>query len=347
MLEPAQHLRWGCLLLIVVVAVASGGYMVLLHWPPGDAIYMTVITITTIGFKEVRPLDAVGRVWTLLVVVFGLVAIGYLGSSVISAMTEGRIRQVLGRYKLDQKLQELRNHVVVCAYGHMASLVCQGLTERRVPFVAIDSDAERVREAQEAGHLCMHGDATDDQVLLRAGVQRAHALVTVLPSDADNVFITLSARNLNKKLAIVALAQQAATPQKLRVAGATHVVSPHVVGAMRIANLVTRPGVVAVVDVVTGSVSEDLVLEDLSVPSGSPLVGKSLLESDIRKRTGLIVVAIRRTDGTRVFNPDASTMLQQGDTVVVLGPVSKMDAFRREYGVTAAPGPGDADTGRS
>ena len=325
-------------MVVVVLVVGSAGYVLLLEWPVGDAVYMTVITITTIGFAEVRPLDGMGRAWTLLVVLFGMVSIAYLGSSLVSAITEGRIRQVLGRYKLDQKLQQLRNHVVVCGYGHMGSLVCQGLQERGVACVAIDNDPARAEEAQRLGHLCILAEATDDQALSQAGIDRARSLITVLPSDADNVFITLSARSLNKGLAIVARAERATTVAKLQMAGATRVICPDAVGATRIINLVTRPTVVDLMDVATGSVSEDLLLEEVLVPAHSPLVGQSLLGSEIRKRTGLIVVAIKRTDGTRVFNPEANETFREEDTLVVMGPVSKVKTFRSEYAVTAVPG---------
>ena len=341
MLESDRHLRWGCMLLIAVVVLSSAGYVVLLRWPVGDAIYMTAITITTIGFAEVRQLDGAGRAWTLVVILFGLVAIAYLGSGVISAMTEGRLRQAVGRYKLDQKLQRLSDHVVVCGYGHMASLVCHGLEQRHTPFVAIDVDPDRVTQAEEAGHMCIRANATDEQALREAGVERARALVTVLPSDADNVFITLSARSLNRQLTIVARAEQPATPQKLHMAGATRVVSPHALGAMRITNLVTRPTVADLVETITSTISQDLSLEELLVPATSSLVGCALGDSDIRRRTGLIVVAIKRTDGTQVFNPGSSQVFEANDTVVVLGPTSKIDAFRHLYAVTSVPmGPG-------
>jgi len=334
--QPEGGLRRGFLALMAVVLVGTAGYMYIGHAPFGDAIYQVVITLSTVGYTEVidsRAYPGV-RYWTIMVIVFGIASVGYIVSSLVAVIAEGQLREVMGRRRVTRQIEHLSEHHIICGYGRIGALVCQSLTDQRVPYVVIETRFEATAEAGERGFLYVQGDATEEDVLLAAGIERAKGLVTALPSDADNVFITLTARQLNPSLIIVARAEQASTHKKLEMAGATRIVSPHSIGAQRITNLLIRPEVVDLIQGIAGGPGDkQLEVDQLTVPDGSPLVGQSIREADIRNRVGLIVVGIRRSDGQMLFNPDASTTIQAGDRLVIIGQENQVDQFQRIYHV--------------
>lgn len=321
-MSARQRLTLAILLVMATLLVGAAGYMWIEH-DLGisflDALYQTVITVSTVGFSEVWTMSDAGRIWTIGVIAFGIAAVSYAFTSLITMVISEEFRSLRGQMKMQKKIELLTNHVVLCGAGRMGSLTAKELASRNVPVVVIDnrSDAEEELKAAEI-HL-IRGDATDEEVLLQAGLLRARALVIALPSDADNVFVSLTARAINPDLMIIARAEQPSTETKLIRAGATRVVCPHTTGAIKVANVLTRPSVVDFMDLASKGV--DLEIDEYVVADASPLVSATLREAHVRSRTGAIVIAIKRADGESIVNPEPDAVMAAGDTLILAGPV--------------------------
>lgn len=294
------------------------GYVFLEGWPWLDAFYMAVITLTTVGFGEIRPLSENGRLFTVFLIVAGVGSIAYSVSVFTELIIEGRIREILGKKRMEKELNKLKDHYIVCGYGRIGRTVCQEFKENKVPFVVIESNPEIVAKAEEDGVLLIQGDATEEDILLKAGMERAKALVAALALDSQNVFITLTARSLNPNLFITARAEEPLSEKKLLRAGANKVVLPYLIGGNRLAYSVLKPALVDFLEIATQRERIDLIMEEITVKTGSRLKGKSLKESRISPDLGIIVVAIKKED-EMVFNPSADTEIEQGDKLIVLG----------------------------
>ncbi len=318
------------LVLLALFFVGTAGYMIIDDASFGDAAYMTAITLSTVGFREVFDLSPAGRVWTILVCAFGI-GTAFTAFGVVTAMiVSGEVGRLLGSRKLQSQIDELHEHVVVCGYGRMGTLVTNELRERHVPLVVIDNDSRRARELEDRRILHVPGDASEEATLVRAGIQRARALVAVLPHDADNVFVTLTARGLRKDLFIVSRAEQAASEVKLLRAGANRVISPQALGASIIANVLTRPHVVDFVDVAAKGV--ELEMDQHVIGADSPMRGKTLRDSNLRQRANVMVVAIKHADGHTTFNPGPDAVLNENDTIITIGQAGssvKLDTLRQ------------------
>ncbi|MFQ5590388.1 MAG: potassium channel family protein [Phycisphaerae bacterium] len=319
------------LALLAVFVVGTTGYMFIEreHNPSlVDAAYMTTITLSTVGYAEVWPLGTSGKLWSIGVIVFGIGTVSIAFTSLVTLFVSGEIRLARQRKRMESAIERIKDHVIVCGYGNMGALAAKELARRRLSVVVIESARDRLRLLNDDGLPFIHGDATDEDVLMRAGVTRASALVATLPHDADNVFITLTARTLRPALRILARAEQPTAEAKLVRAGASRVICPQVMGASRIASILTRPTVVDFVDMASKGV--DLEMDEYVVRSDSLLAGKSLRDSPVRQKTGAIVVAIKRADGKTHVNPDPDEILQVGDTLVLVGSVgvsSRLDAM--------------------
>jgi len=304
---------------VAIVVVSTAGY-VAIEWPRYsflDALYMSVITISTAGHLEVHPLSDGGHVWTIVVILSG-VATGAVFLSLLGAtVVEGQIRRILGRRQLERKIKSLSDHVIVCGYGQMSQMIVADLESAGRKTVVIEDSPERTAAAETAGLLYVLGDAQDEAILTAAGIDRARELVSALPTDAENTLVTLTARQMNPKIRIIARAKQAATQRKLVRAGASRVVCPQVMGAAMMANTVLRPAVVDFVEVASKGV--DLEMDQLKLAAGSELAGKSLAELQLPKRVGVHVAAIRRSDGQTIYEPEPGVTLQAGDTVILIG----------------------------
>jgi voltage-gated potassium channel len=319
------------LLPVIVVAVllvaGTAGYQLIEGWPPLDALYMTVITITTVGFLEVHPLGAGGRLFTMALALGGVFTAFYAAAEFIRAVVTGEIRTVLGRQRMESRLEKLKNHLVICGFGRVGRLVADEFAAAGLDFVVIDRDP-KVFEAFESAHgIPLVGEATADDVLRRAGVERARALVTAAASDADNLFITLSARLLNDRLFIVARAEGEAAEVKLRRAGASRVVSPYAIGGHRVAQAVLRPNAMDFIELATSSEHLELQIEEIEMGEGSPLAGCTLKASPIRSELGIIIVAIKKPGGM-VFNPAPEALLEAGDVLITLGHRQQLDRLQ-------------------
>jgi voltage-gated potassium channel len=292
-----------------------------------QAFYMVAITIPTVGYRdELVPRTPLFEAWTIFVILFGVTAAAVAVSSVTGLFVEGEVGRLIGSRKLESRIRHLSNHVVICGFGRMGRLLAERLSERRVPIVVIEREQPKGRRLEELGLLYIVGDATEEEVLERAGIARASHLVAVLTSDADNVFVTLTARQMRPDLYIIARAEQLTSEPKIRRAGANRVLSTQAIGAERIANVITRPQLVDFVDVAAESL--ELEVDEFVVHPGSPLAGKSLRESNIRQTADVMVVAVKRPSGQIVFNPGATVVVDEGDRLVTIGPSGAVSRLR-------------------
>ena len=310
---------------LLVILGTTGYYLIENRWSEThewslfDALYMTVITLTTTGYGEVHPLSTPGRVFTIFLSLGGIFAIFYVGTEVIRSVVSGELGQLLGKRQMERALAQVHDHVIVCGYGRMGRRVCEEFSHDKVPFVIIDRSEAVLGDFQMPHGLHLVGDATSDEVLRRAGIDRARGLVTVMGDDADNVFATLSARLLNAQVFIVARVESAESEQKLVRAGANRVVSPYELGGSRLAQAVLRPTVVDFIELATGSEHIELQIEEMRVADRSPLVGSNLRDSRLRADLKVIIVAIKRKGGRMAFNPAPDTVLEADDTLVAIG----------------------------
>jgi voltage-gated potassium channel len=325
-----RNALWG---VVGVLVLGVMGY-VALGWQVGDAVYMVVITVGTVGYGEVQPIDTpLERVHTILLILMGTFALGYTVSALVSFVAEGEIQQFLGDQRTLRLMKELKDHVIVVGFGRMGSLLCAELTAAGLPIVLIDRTEANRAEVERRGHLLIVGDATDEKVLEDAGLARARALVCAIPSDAENVFITLTARQMAPELEIIARAEQPSTQKKLRQAGANHVVLPASIGATRITSLLTNPSAVEFTELVTKRSRLAIEMDEIVVREGGSLAGLSLRDADIGRRTGLIVIAVKRADGHLEFPPAGDQPFAPGDAIVVIGRRENLAQFREAFRV--------------
>jgi voltage-gated potassium channel len=318
-LDRTPHLVIIVLLASFLVALGTAGYMVIEDWSLLDSLYMTVITLSTIGYSEVNPVSQPGRVFTLILIVMGVGFFLYVIGNVVQFLVEGRIRVVLGRHKLDKQISQLNNHYIVCGYGRMGRAFCRYLTQKHLKFVVIEKNTDRIPVMNTDHVLYVAGEATAEDNLLKAGVERASNLIAALGTDADNVFLVLLAKGLNPALYVVARASQNASKKPLDTAGADVVVSPFDIGARRMAHAILRPNVIRFLEFAFADESTDIHIEEIPVGASSRLVDVSLQESGIRQTYNLIILAVIRNDGNMLFNPSASTTIGAGEKVIAVG----------------------------
>lgn len=307
------------MLVFGIVAMGVGGYMLIEGWNIFDALYMVTITLATVGFSEVHPLSFAGRAFTTaLIFVWACVGV-YALSSVFRPIVEGEMRKVLGRRKLEKDIKTIKDHYIICGYGRMGSYISKELKAKSVPYLIVEKDEAAREKLEREHHLYLYGDATEDEVLRRAGVVNARGLVAVVASDADNVYITLTARELNPGLFIIARSTDESSERKLIQAGANKVISPYQMGAVRMVQAILRPAVVDFLEIALHGKSMELQCEELMVKPRSILAGQSLKEAEVRKNFGVIIVAIKDASGKMVFNPSPDARITAGDTLITLG----------------------------
>jgi voltage-gated potassium channel len=293
---------------------------------------MTVITLTTVGYGEVHSLSDSGRFFSIVLMISGIGSMFYALGVGARVLLEGELRYILGRKRLSKKIENLKDHYIVCGFGRMGSIICRELMHNKAPFVVIEGDPEIV-SSMDADMLALQGDATQDSVLKEAGIERAKGLISVLASDANNLYVVLSARGLNANLRIVARASEEGAEQKLMRAGADNVVSPYFTGGMRIAHTLLKPAVVDFIEFATRSGNLELQMEEVKVSAGSKIAGQSLDECGIRKDLGIIIVAIKRESGEMEFNPTSTSIIKEGDTLVAMGDTKQLKALEDFVGV--------------
>jgi voltage-gated potassium channel len=318
-MNPVKQLKLSLLVLMLLVSLGTAGYMVIEEWRFLDAFYMTVITLGTVGFKEVHELSDAGKLFTVVLIVIGVSVLGYTVSKLVQIMFEGQLQRFIGRQKVEKRIESLRDHYIICGYGRMGSLICKEFAAEPLPFVVIDNNAAVIEKLEEENYPYLRGNATEDETLLKAGIKRAKGLISVVTSDTENVYITLTARGLNPDLYILARSGEPGSELKLQRAGANKVVSPYHIGGSRMAQAILRPNVVDFIEIATGREHYDLQMEEIFIPERSPFVGKNLLDSGFRRETGVIIVGIKKMSGEMVFNPGSDSLIEAGDTLIVLG----------------------------
>ncbi len=336
MQDSFQRILTGALFFGITLAVGAWGY-VLFGWSVLDATYMVVITVFGVGYGEVEPLEtAVEKVFTIGVIVAGTSSAVYVVGGLIQMMTEGEINRALDSRRRSREIENLQDHIIICGFGRIGEMLARHLAAAHRSLAIVEIDPEQIQRVAAQGYLFVEGSAADEAVLDAAGISRAQMLVTVLQDDALNVFITLTARELNPDLTILARGELPSTEKKLRLAGADRVVLPAETGALHLANLIIRPVALEFLaakderqhlEALLGEL--DIQFSELSVSSDSPLVGLTIHKLEVRGNGSFIIVAVRRRDGTTLTHPHYSLVLQAGDTVIVLGHRGDLPQFAR------------------
>jgi voltage-gated potassium channel len=318
-MNNTRQLIVSILISIGIILFGSWGFMIIEGWNFLDAFFMTVITLTTVGYGEVHQLSPEARIYTIILIFVGVGFFGYVGATIIQYMIEGRIRIILGRRRLDKKITRLKNHYIVCGYGRIGRVLCMNLRQKPIDIVVIEKNPDLIPIMEEDKVLYLPGDTADEAILHSAGIERAKGLIAVLGTDVDNVFLVLTARQLNPKLFIMARAIHKESKSKLLAAGATAVESPYEVGAVSMAHRIIRPTVTSFLDLAFTYDRKDIQMEEIPVSPVSPLTNQTLKNSRIRQDFNLIIIAIKQVDGSMMFNPSFETSLEPGSTVIAVG----------------------------
>ncbi|WP_263697897.1 potassium channel family protein [Bacillus thuringiensis] len=309
-----------------VVILGTLGFMTIEEISLFQAFWMTMITVLTVGYGDAVPVTQAGKVFALLIIPVGVGIVTYAIGVVAAMIIEGNLFHAVRRKKMDKQIAQLQNHIIVCGCGRVGLQVVHELQEKNIPFVVVDKD-ESILEKEKL--LYVHGDATEDQVLHHAGISKAAGLVAIVANDAENVFITLTARGLNDAIKIVARAEKPETEDKLKRAGANKVINPSSMAGIHIAKGIANPLTVHYIDTVLYGVEQSFVIEEIAVGEGSILASKSLLESDVRNQFDVTILAILR-NGNVIHNPTGQEKLQEHDMIIVFGSVEKLGQFEKE-----------------
>ena len=338
MSDSTHRLKLGVLFFVATLVFSTLGY-ICFGWTTLEAIYMVIITIFGVGYGEVRPLvTPTERIFTIGVIVSGTTSAVYIVGGFVQMVTEGEIHRALDTKQRQRQIANLTDHVIVCGFGRMGQVLAKQLAEAKLAFVVVDNNANVISEAEKLGYLAYCGDATREEQLHQVGIMQAKVLATVLPEDATNVFITLTARELNPDLTILARGEVPETERKLRLAGANRVILPLTVGAIQMANLITQSNLRDVINRPDerGYLNDllaniDVQLDELSVPPHSQALGRTIMEMEVRSKGAFIVIALRRADGRTILHPHPSQILNDQDTMIVIGHRDEIPRFAERY----------------
>lgn len=336
-LPPLTRLRGSIALLALVVFIGAVGYHFISHTDALDSLYMAVITLFTVGFRELGDVSASSKIFTILYLVAGLGVATYALSNLTALIVEGDLQGYLRERRMEKRLEALKDHIIVCGLGKMGFQVALELKEVGIPFVVIESDIHKGHNPRLQGDIVLHGNAMSEGILERAGIHRAKGLITALTTDADNVLVVLTARQINPNIPIVARNAKLGTERQLKAAGADHIVSPYEIGGKRMAALLLNPDMMSMFDVVLKQQQIELGLERIRIHPESWMAGKSLREARIRDTTGALVVGIQRGEQSLLFNPQGGETFQAGDEVLLMGPTKALQAFASQARGDAAP----------
>lgn len=332
-MDPIKQLRFAALAVITLLALGTAGYVLVEGWPTLTALYMTVITLTGIGYGLPRPLSHSGVIFTIIFALSGFAVITVvvfwaLGNIVELAAAE-KLEHLFWRRKMESVIKGVKDHYIICGYGRMGQAIAAEFRARKVPFVIVENNPEQLHKlVSEKSHF-VEGDATDEQTLLEAGVERAKGLISVAPTDADNTFIVLTAKGINPKIFAVARSIKVEDEPKLRRAGADRVMSPYILGGKRMAWAVLRPTVVDFLDSAMYSESLELEISEFVISSSSEFMDKTIRESGIREKSGATVIAIRSRGGALTHNPSPDIELREGDVMVAMGTPRHLESLQK------------------
>ncbi len=314
-----HQLKIAATALLVLVITGTIGYHLTEGWSGLDSFYATVVTISTVGYGDFMPRTVPGRLFTVVLILLGVGTMFYTVGLLAQNMVEGRMRVILGRGRLEKMIDRMSNHYVICGCGRIGHLICKELEAEKVPFVVVDNSTEVIERVAEEGFVYCKGDATHDKCLVEAGVKRAKGIVCVLPSDAQNLYVILTAKELNPDIWILSRSEDEASEHRLLRAGADRVMSPYTFGGMRMSMAILRPAMLDFIEITTSRASLELRMEEMVVCDGSPVIGKTLEESEIRSKYGLIIVAVKKESGKMIFNPLATYVIERGDKLIAMG----------------------------
>ncbi len=324
-----RRFEYAFLLIALMLFLGTAGFNIIEGWDFLDALYTTVTTISTVGYGDFYPQTTGGKFFVIILVFIGVGTMLYTVSLFAQTVVEGRMRELLGRGKLQKTIEKMKDHYIICGCGRIGNLICKELRQEKVPFVVIDDDPMVIQKVAEDGFVYYKGDATEDKTLVEAGVKRARGIVCVLPKDAQNLYVILTARELNPKIYILSRAEEEASEHRLLRAGADRVMSPYTLGGVRMAMAILRPAMLDFIEITTSRQSLELRMEELPICEGSTVIGKTLEEAEIRQRYGLIIVAVKKDTGGMIFNPLASYVIQRGDKLISLGEERNVTRFSR------------------
>ncbi len=331
MKTPLRRMREGAIVLVTVFVVAVIGYRMLGQYDWMEAVWMVVITISTVGYGERSDFGPGLQLFSVGVILFGMTAAVYTFGGLFQLLLEGEVERLIGKRRMDKEIQQLDRHILICGYGRMGQNLAQELKYHKRPIVVIDRDAKAVEEARASGILSLEGDATEEDVLRSLRIEEASTLVSALPSDAESVFITLTARNLNPAILIIARAEHQSTERKLRQAGANKVIMPTIIGARQIVRMITRPSTADLIEMVNESSFAELELEEFLIKPANRLIGVSVSETEELRRHKLLVIAVKDDQGSLIFSPTADYRFEQGDTVMLMGHAEDIERFCAEF----------------
>lgn len=306
-------------MLVGIVVFGTCGYYLIERMPLFEAFYMTIITISTVGYAEIVPLSQTGRTLTIIIIIFGITVGAYTIGLLVRALVEGELAKMVGRRKVQKQILGLKNHFIVCGFGRIGRIMCSELAADNIDFVVIEQDPAAIEDIEIQRYLYIMMDATSEEALLAAGIMKAKGIATAVNSDANNVFITMTAKSLRPDIFVLARASEEKNEDKLVRAGASRVVSPYLIGGRRMAQMLKKPTVVDFIDIAMMGSHLGLMIEEAKIGEKSNLIGKNLIDSQLRKDYGVIIVAIKKMSGDMIFNPMPSETLEAGDVIVVIG----------------------------
>nr|MBN2277207.1 potassium channel protein [candidate division Zixibacteria bacterium] len=330
-ITPTRKLAISIIIMLILIVGGTMGFATIENMSIMNSLYMTVITISTVGFGEVQTLHPGGRMFVIMLIVFSIVAGTIAASAIGQFIVEGEIRQIMGRRIMRTKIQKLSDHYIIAGFGRVGRHVTEAYLRRQVSFIVIERDNAALNQLDAEGILYVEGQATEDETLRTAGVEKARVLVSTLPDEADNVYLALTARHLNPNLHIICRADNPEGEKKLKIAGANYVVSPHVMGGMRMAMASLRPNVVDFMQM-TALGKSGLGIEEVKVPEGSWLNGKSLIDSQVKAKYGITVIGIKKKSLDLVINPSPNAIMDSGDILVLVGSSDELENFTAEMG---------------
>jgi voltage-gated potassium channel len=320
----------GLIAVAVIFTCGTAGYMYIEGWDLFDSAYMMIITLATVGYGEVHPLTRPGRVLTSFIILFGVGTFFYLAGAIVQLVIEGHIQNIFGRRLMRRTIDKMKGHTIVCGYGRIGAIVAREIVAEGHDVVVVERGQGLIEELSHLGIPHLAGDATKDEVLLGAGLMKARALVSALTDESANVYVTLTARQLNPDVYIVSRSESPEHSQRLTRAGANQVLFPHLYGGIRMAQSVLRPTVLGFVDLAMSGTAEELQMEQLTISIGSSVAGKDLIESQLRQRFNVIVIGIKKPDGKLMFNPQPQVVLEAGDTLILVGGKKNLEDMQNE-----------------